>query len=165
MKKLLSFLRIFFRVGIVQALPAGMTFDKSTLFGLFAFQANSNAQGESTLTVAGVAAATLTLTAAQGLCGALKITQGAANQGCALTLPSTAALFSLLGPSIPVDGTFSKYISINNQTNQTLTLTAGDASTTVSGTATLATNTVRTFCMTVTSATTITFDNFGSAAV
>jgi hypothetical protein len=166
MKKLFVHILGFLRLGIVKALPAGMTADNQSLFGLFAFMQNANIQGEQTASIAGLAAASLPITAAQALCGALVITQGAANQGFTIQLPTTTALFAFMGPTIPTDGTFSKTIAIKNQTNQTGTLTVGDASTTLAGTnAALATNTIRTFIMTVTGPTTITFDNFGTAAL
>ena len=83
-----------------------------------------------------------------------------------MTLPSTAALIAAAGPTIPTDGTFSKICRfLNDNVGQTGTLTAGDASTTITGTATIATDTRRDFIMTITSPTAITFQNIGSAAI
>jgi 2-keto-3-deoxy-galactonokinase len=64
------------------------------------------------------------------------------------------------------DGTFSMWVRIKNDgVGQTGTVTVGDASTTLNGTATIATNTVRTYLLTVTSKTTLTLDNFGSSSL
>jgi hypothetical protein len=60
----------------------------------------------------------------------------------------------------------AKVINIlNDGVGQTGTLTAGDASTTITGTATIATNTRRQFRLTVTGPDAITFQNFGSQAI
>lgn len=96
------------------------------------------AQGLSTITTAGT---NTTLTTDQLLSKNIVLTTGASG-GFTLTLPTTVAIFSALGPTVPTDGTgyFPLYIT-NQGTGQTMTLTAGDASTTVSSTEnTLATN-------------------------
>ena len=161
MKKLISFILGFFRLAV---LPSGLTPDKSALYGLLAQEANDLAQNNTVANIT-TAGTNSTLTAAQALAGTLLMAAGASG-GFTITLPSTAALLSALGPSIPTDGSFSKAISfVNNSIGQTGTLTAGDASTTVTGTATIATATTRTFLMTVTSATTIKFQNLGSVSL
>lgn len=161
MKKLIAFLLNFFRLAV---LPSGLTPDKSALYGLFADEANFIAQRDSVTNIT-TAGTNSTLTAAQALAGTLLMAAGASGP-FTITLPSTASLLNALGPTIPTDGTFSKAISFtNNSIGQTGTLTAGDASTTITGTATIATATTRTFVMTVTSATTITFQNLGSVSL
>ena len=148
----------------IQALPAGMTSDKSAVFGLIALMANANAYSQtlSTITTAGTNS---TLTTAQALSGVVRFTSGASG-GWTATLPTTKALIAALGPTIPTDGTFAKRISfLNDNVGQTGTLTAGDASTTITGTATFLTDTRRDYIMTVTSSSTITFQNLGSAAI
>ena len=83
-----------------------------------------------------------------------------------MTLPSTKAIISALGPTIATDGSYGQPFSIlNDGVGQTGTLTAGDASTTITGTATALTDTRRDFFLTVTSASTITIQNMGSAAI
>lgn len=148
----------------VQAVPAGVTPDKAALFSLIALMANVNAYAQTLATVI-TAGTNSTLTAAQALAGCVRFTSGASG-GWTATLPTTKALITALGPTIPVDGTFAKRISfLNDGVGQTGTLTAGDASTTITGTATFLTDTRRDYMMTVTSASTITFQNLGSAAI
>jgi len=87
--------------------------------------------------------------------------------GCwTITLPSTKAIIAILGPTIPTDGTYGQMFSIlNDGVGQTATLTAGDASTTITGTATALTDTRRDFFLMVTAPTTVTYFNLGSAAI
>jgi hypothetical protein len=145
----------------------GMQPDKSALWGLAQaiWALDIYVKSRDTVTTAGTNS---TLTNAQALAGALILSAGATG-GFTITLPTTASLLGFLRVSqglIPTDGSFSKIIEIKNSAvGQTGTLTAGDANTTITGTATIATNTVRRFLMTITSATTITFENFGSSAL
>jgi hypothetical protein len=89
-----------------------------------------------------------------------------ASGGFTITLPATTAILSQFGPTILTDGTFGFVQSIvNNNVGQTGTLTAGDASTTLTGTMTIATNTCRDFFILVTGATTLTYFNLGSASL
>ncbi len=149
---------------IVLAVPSGLVADMQGMWGLMALISNVNAMAPTKANVT-TAGTNSTLTAAQGIAGALILASGASG-GFTITLPSTAALISALGPTIPIDGTFSKIVRIKNDAvGQTGTLTAGDASTTVTGTATIATDTTRTFLLTVASATTLTYENLGSMAL
>lgn len=150
--------------GIIFPLPSGMTPDKSAAFGLQGLISNINNYAESlqAITTAGT---NVTLTAAQLLCGITKLNAGATG-GYTITLPATSVILSALGPTIPMDGTYAEPISIlNNNVGQTGTVTVGDASTTLTGTMTIATNTRRTFLLTVLSPTTISIENLGSIAL
>lgn len=161
MKRLLQ---RFLRLGTLQPVPAGMVADKSADFGLIALMSNANAYSQmyASSTTSGTS---VDVTAALALAGVLELTSGASG-GFTINLPATSVLLSALGRTIPTDGSFCKRISIvNNNVGQTGTLTAGDASTTVSGTATIATDTTRTFLLRVTSATTITITNIGSMSL
>lgn len=159
-----NFISRLLRLGVILQLPGGMTVDRAAEWGLFAFMANANAYAQQLITLA-TSGTNSTLTAAQAIAGSLRLTTGASG-GFTITLPSTVALLAALGPTIPTDGTFSKVINIlNDGVGQTGTLTAGDASTTITGTATVATNTRRQFLLTVTGPSTITFQNFGSQAI
>lgn len=156
--------RRFLSLPSVQPLPSGVTADKSALFSLIALMANVNAyaQTRADVTTAGTDS---TLTAAQAIAGSLFLASGASG-GFTITLPTTKALITAFGPTIPVDGTFSKLITITNVgVGQTGTLTAGDASTTITGTATIATNTSRTFVLTINTASTVTLQNTGTRAL
>jgi hypothetical protein len=105
------------------------------------------------------------LTAAQAVAGVLVLAAGASG-GFTLTLPSTAAIITALGPTIPTDGSFSKLVRIKNDSvGQTGTLTAGDASTTITGTATIATAVTRQYLLTVTGPTTVTYENLGGISL
>lgn len=157
-------LRRFLTLPSVQPLPAGVTADKAALLGLVALMANVNAyaQTRADVTTAGTDS---TLTAAQAMAGTLFLAAGASG-GFTITLPTTKALITAFGNTIPLDGSFSKQLTIVNvAVGQTGTLTIGDASTTITGTATIATDTTRRFLLTVTSASTVTIQNLGSASL
>ena len=148
----------------ILALPAGMTADKSADWGLLGFMSNANVgTGVSRITTTtGNATA---LTTAQSIVGTIILAAGA-NGGFSITFPSTATLIASMGPSIPTDGSFSYVLRIKNlNVGQTGTLTVGDANMTLTGTATIATDTTRTFLVTVASATTMVVDNLGSMAL
>lgn len=131
----------FLRVSLIQPL-AGMTADRSADFGLIALMQNVNAYSEGLATIAGTTTTTLVLTAANVLAKNIVMTTGNITGGFTINLPATSTIFSALGPTVPTDGSFYFPLYISNQgTGQTGTLTAGDASTTVSSTEnTLATN-------------------------
>jgi hypothetical protein len=145
----------------IAKLPAGITADAQANFGYFGTVSNLNNYAEATtpVTTAGTAVA---LTAAQILAG-MTILNAGASGGFTINLPSTASMIAALGPTIPMDGSYSEPIHIlNNGVGQTGTVTAGDAGTTLTGTMTCATNTTRKFILQVTSPTTITIQNCGS---
>jgi hypothetical protein len=147
-------------MGIVQ-LPAGLVPDAQANWGLHALQSNVNNYSETRQTVT-TAGTNTPLTAAQALCGALFLNAGASG-GFTITLPSTVAMIATLGPTIPFDGSYSEPLWItNNNVGQTGTVTIADASTTLTGTMTIATNTTRKFLLTVTGPTTIAIQNQGS---
>ena len=146
------------------SIPAGLTADKTGAGGLYGLMANVNnySIAKSAVTTAGT---NTTLTAAQLLNGLVVLAAGASG-GFTITLPSTAAIIGGLGPTIPTDGTYAEEIRIKNDgVGQIGTVTAGDASTTLTGTMTIATNTTRSFLLTVLSATTIAIENIGSMAL
>jgi hypothetical protein len=145
-------------------IPAGIVPDKSADFAYFALLSNGNSYCGQLETIVS-AGTNSTLTAAQAIRRVVRLTTGASG-GFTITLPSTKAIISALGPTIPTDGSYGQPFSIlNDGIGQTGTLTAGDASTTITGTATALTDTRRDFFLTVTSPTTITYQNLGSAAI
>ena len=142
---------------IIKALPAGIVPDSASDFGVQGLNANVNklvSEGISTITTAGT---NTTLTTDQLFTKNIVLTSGASG-GFTLTLPTTSAIFSALGPTIGVDGNSSFPLYICNQgTSQTMTLTAGDSSTTVSSTEnTLATNISGKWIVNITTASTLT---------
>ena len=157
----MKFLRAIFRPGIIFPVPAGVVADKAGMWGLMGLISNVNNYAETF--GASISTATApTLTAAQLLAGFVNLGAGAI-AGYNVTLPSTAAIIAALGPTVPTDGTYAEPVHItNNGSGQTATLVAGDASTTITGNNTMATNTTRKFMMTVNSATTITLQNVGT---
>ena len=160
-----GFLRSFLQPGILQRLPPGMVEDAAANFSLTALMRNANAACTESVAVSTGSGTAATLTAAQSIQGAAIMASGASGD-YTLTLPSTASIIAALGKTIPVDGSFSKPVWIKNDgVGHTATLTAGDASTTVVGTATIATNTTRLFILNVVTSTTITYPNFGSMSL
>jgi hypothetical protein len=161
MKKLLASIVRFLSLGMIFPIPAGLQADSLGAWGLFGLMSNVNAAmpGKNAVTTAGT---NTTLTAAQAVGGIVVLGAGATG-GFTLTLPSTAAIISALGPTVPTDGSYSELFYVKNDgVGQTATLTAGDASTTVTGNATVATNTMRMFALTVTGPTTVTYENLGT---
>lgn len=149
---------------VIWKIPSGITPDNSGFGGLYGFAqaVNNYAESLSSITTAGT---NTTLTAAQVVVGVTKLNAGASG-GFTITLPSTASIIAALGMTIPMDGTYCEPVSIeNNNVGQTGTVTAGDASTTLTGTMTIATNTRRLFILCVASATAITIENIGSLAL
>lgn len=154
----------FLRTRIIAPLPPGIVPDVAANFGLFGLWNNVNNYAESLSTVV-TAGTNSTLTVAQLLSGVTNLTAGASG-GFTITLPATSAIISGLGPTIKTDGSYAIPISfLNNAVGQTGTVTAGDASTTVTGTATVATSTRRLFLLTVNSPTTITLQNLGTISL
>lgn len=142
-------------------LPPGIQPDMTANWGFHALANNVNNYSEALSTVA-TSGTSVTLTAANIQAGIVNLTSGASG-GFTINLPSTTAIISALGNTVATDGSYSEPISfMNNAVGQTGTVTAGDASTTVTGTATVATNTIRKYLMTVTSPTTITLQNVGT---
>lgn len=149
---------------VLSPTPAGLVADRSSNFGHDAFRVAGNVYSLTRVDVT-TAGTNSTLTATQAIRGLIILAAGASG-GFTITLPSTVSIFGLLGPTILTDGLFGWPITIVNiAVGQTGTLTAGDASTTVSGTATIATNTVRDFYCQVTAAGTLTIVNCGSKSL
>lgn len=168
LKRLLKRLLTFLRAGIICPIPAGIVPENSGVFGLFRLMNNVNAYSLA-LTPPINAGAGFTITTAQFLQGILNIT--AASGGNNATLPTTAQLLSAIGNTIPLDGSWAEPFHVmNNGSGQTTTLVAGDANTTITGTATVATNTYREFLVTVNAANaagviTITIQNLGTRSL
>jgi hypothetical protein len=155
-------------LGLICPVPPGIVPDNSAMFGLLRLLANVNNYSLA-LSAPINAGAGFTITAAQYNQGVINVT--AASGGFNATLPTTAQLLSAMGNTVQLDGTYCEpFHLMNNGSGQTGTLVAGDANTTIIGTATIATNTVREFLVTVNAANaagviTITFQNFGTRAL
>lgn len=152
------------RPSIIFPVPAGMTPDKTGALGLIGFMSNANANALS-LTSTATAGTDLTLTASAIVTGGVIRMNTGASGAFTITLPATARMLSLLGPSVPTDGSFQMpVVFMNNGVAQTGTVTAADAGTNVIGTATIATDTTRQFMLRVINST-ISFTNIGSLTV
>lgn len=154
----------FLRLPVLARTPSGMVSDPASMFGLQALLSNANAYCGHLDNI--VSAGTdVALTVSHTRRSVLRITSGASG-GFTITLPATKLLIANLGATIITDGTYGQRFSIlNDGVGQTGTLTIGDASTTITGTATIATNTRRDFFMMVTAPTTVTYYNIGSVAL
>lgn len=151
----------FFRPAIIMPMPSGQQ-GVDPLGGAGfpnAILANVNAYALSMGSYATTTAPSIS--AADVVRGIIQLNAGA-GAGYAATLPTTAQILGALGASVPQDGTFTKIVRIvNNASGQTATLTAGDAPTTITGTATIATSVCRDYAMRVL-ASSISFTNIGS---
>ena len=146
--------------GVLAPIPAGIVPDRAADFGLIALMSNANTYcGHlENITTAGTNS---TLTAVQCRRRVLRLTSGASGD-FTITLPATSAIISAMGPTVVTDGSFGYMWSIlNDGTSHTGTVTAGDVSTTITGTATIATDVRRDYFVMVTAATTITIYNLG----
>lgn len=151
-------LRMLMFPGIIQPMSPGVTPDTMAEYGILAMMSNLNAHALTPQASIATAGTNTTLTAQQVYNGVIILTAGASG-GFTITLPSTASILY----TIPTNGTYCALMFIqNNNVAQTGTVTAGDASTTLSGTMTIATNTTRWFLLSVTSNSTITITNVGS---
>lgn len=160
--------RLLFPRMTILKLPPGVVAslgDTGADWGNLAMRQNLNSYSITPTPPVATAGTNVTLTPAQATNGALILTPGASG-AFTITLPSTAAMLTAMGPTIPTDGTYGELLFIqNNNVGQTGTLTAGDASTTLSGNLTVATNTTRVFFITVTGPGVLTIINVGTFAL
>ncbi len=167
MRSLVQRLAAYLRTAIIKPLAdASITADASAMYGLIAMQTNLNSYScreKATITTTTANASVLTANQAHR---SVILLEAGANAGFTLTTPTAANIIKGLPSTIPLDGTYAKRIRIvNNSVGQTGTLTAGDSSVTITGTATIATATAREFLFTVLSATTVSYENLGSATL
>lgn len=129
-------LRRFLGLAAIQPIPSGMTPAGASDFSLMALMQNVNAYSEEYVSVT-TAGTNTTLTAAQLLAKNVLLATGASGD-FTLTLPTTARIIDALGPTLPRNGAFYFPLYVANNTTHVATLTAGDASTTFSGSALMA---------------------------
>ena len=122
-----------------QAYPnAQLALDNTALFGVDGQVRNIDGAINKSLALVATSGTAATIAAAAFPCGTLDVQPGASG-GFTLTLPSTASIINNYPPTIPQNGAYNVEIDIlNDAVGQTATLTAGDASTTILGTATIA---------------------------
>ena len=163
MNRIVPLIASFFRLRIVFTPPSGITPDKPGMYGLMGLIRNLNQYAQSLSSVA-TSGTDVTLTAPQMVVGTVQINTGASG-AFTITTPTASAIVAELGNTVPLDGTFSKIVNlINNNVAQTGTLTAGTGVTVV-GTATIATDTKRSFMLRVLNSAAVTLSNQGSVAL
>jgi hypothetical protein len=166
MRKIFKLAAGYLHPAAIFSMPPGLVAEKAGAGGLYGLMANLNNYCESsyTTTTGQAVSNVVTVTAAQITIGQLVIpTLAGITGGFVIQLPSTVALLAQLGPTIPTDGSYAEPLHISNSSGQTGTMTVGDASTTISGTATVASGATRKYLLTVNAGgTTLTLINMGS---
>lgn len=168
MRKLIS---AFFRLAVASTsgraviVPPGIVPDNQGMWGLWGAAQNLNQAVAIDYATLASASQTVTASAADLIAGVYERT-GAPGGAVTETTPTAAQIIAALPNTIPQDGTFQFPIRyINNALGQTVTLTPG-ANVTVTGTATIATNTWRDFLVTVrVNAGTVEFTNIGAGTL
>ncbi len=129
-----------------QNASANLVADVSSGFGVPGRVRNIADEINKSLVLVGTGTGTAATVAATAFPAGTWDLQPGASGSFTLTLPTTSAILARYAPTIPQDGAFNVEIDIlNDAVGQTATLTAGDASTTILGTATIANNTTRTY--------------------
>lgn len=163
MKKTFPAIFAFLRPATVFPVPSGITPDNTGEWGLFGLMQNVNEYAQS-MTSAATSGTNITLTGAQLTAGVTQLNTGASG-GFTITTPTASGIIAALGNTVPLDGSFSKQIDIvNNNVGQTGTLTAG-AGVTVVGTATIATDTKRSFVLRLLNSAAVSITNIGSLSL
>lgn len=148
-----------FRPAIMNDIPGGLVPDKTADLGNLGFMANANKYAAAMASYATTAAPTIT--GADLVKGVVQLNTGAGG-AYAINLDTTPNILTALGNTIPTAGNFWKPLFfVNNGSGQTGTVTAGDAMTTVIGTATVANNSTRMMMMRVLGST-LQISNVGS---
>lgn len=143
-----------------------LTPDNVALNGVYGANANVGAVTSGGLAAVAIGSSTTpVLTAAQFVSNIWDVS-GSPGGGYTLTTPTAAQIIGALPPTIPKDGQFGFEVQcLNDDSGQTATVTGG-SNVTVLGTATVATNTSRTFFVTVNvNAGTVTMINLGSVSL
>jgi len=163
MKNILAFIPSFVRPAIVFPIPLGLTPDKTANLGLPGLMQNVNKYAQ-TMSSTATGASSVTLSAANIVGGVAQLNAGATG-AFTIDTPTASAITAELGDTVPMGGRFQKIIHfVNNNVGQTGTLT-GAAGVTVVGTATIATDTKRSFVMRVMNSAAVSFTNIGSLSL
>jgi hypothetical protein len=135
-------------VGVILPQPGQLRPDRSNSYGLDALVSNVNTYAVALVDLS-QAGTNIVLTGPQMVAGVVRLI-GTAAGNFNITLPPTPRIIDALGPTVPLDGSFSVEISVQNEdaTFEAI-LTPGDASTTINGTAIVAPGTRRIWLLTV----------------
>jgi hypothetical protein len=160
----------FLRPQIIFPIPAGQVADAAGANGLIGLMQNVNNYSES-LSSVGTSGTTISLiaqsaivgTGAAGnlLAGFVMLNAGATG-ALTVTLPSTSSMIAALGNTVPLDGSYSEPVHIMNNSGQTATLAAGDANTTMLGSAVVAVGSVRKLLLRVLNSSNLSITNVGT---
>lgn len=171
MKKILSLLAGFFRPFIIFSIPSGQQgADQTGANGLIAVMNGINNYAESLSSVASAGTSVTLIAAGQQtgsgtagnvLAGFVMLNAGATG-AVTVNLPATSLMIAALGASTPLDGSYSEAIHLVNNSGQTATLTAGDANTSILGSAAVTTGTVRKFMLRVLNSSNLSITNLGT---
>lgn len=139
---MLKLLHRYFKLGALWEVPGGAPIaDSSSMFGVLAAMDNINNYAEGFVSITATQTANIAISVANLFQKNIVLVTGTLTGAFTITLPSTASILAILQPTVPLDGSFWFPLYINNRTNQTGTLTAGDSNTVVNATEnTLATN-------------------------
>lgn len=147
--------------GNIWVTPTGTVPDNTAMLGLLGGMQNANEALDLDLIAIVSSALTLTLTAAQFINSILDFS-GAPGSGVTHTTPTAAQIIAALPPTLPAGGFNYLLYYMNDGLGQTITVTGG-TNVTVTGTATVATNTMRQFLVNVNpGAGTVTMVNMGT---
>lgn len=150
----------FLRPAIIMPLPSGQTPDPTGANAQIGFMQNANNYSQQMASYATTGNA-VTVLPADVVDGILQMNTGA-SAGFTINLPATDQILGAMTGAVALDGSFTKIVRVvNNNAGQTGTLTAGDGKTTITGTATVATNASRDYAMRVGPGSTLNFTNLG----
>lgn len=145
-------------------MPPGVVATLPSIYMPWAEMQNLDQADATGFTTVSSSSQTLTASAASVAGGILNRT-GSPAGAVAETTPTALLLIAALPNTIQLDGTFQyRFRYINNALGQTVTWTAGTG-VTVTGTATIATNSWRDFLVTVDSASAVTMTNIGGGSL
>ena len=135
-------------MGVILPQPGQLRPDRSNSYGLDALVSNVNTYAVALVDLS-QAGTNIVLTGPQMVAGVVRLI-GTAAGNFNITLPPTPRIIDALGPTVPLDGSFSVEISVQNEdaTFEGI-LTPGDAKTTINGTAIVAPGTRRIWLLTV----------------
>ncbi len=168
--KLLSLILAFLRARILFPVPAGQVSDPTGANGLIGLMQNANnyATSLSSIATSGTSVTLIAQSAGIGtppagnLLSGFVMLNGSASGALTVNLPATSAMIAALGNATPLDGSYSEVLHVGNGSSQTATLTAGDANTTLLGSAAIAAGSVRKLLMRVLNSSNISITNVGT---
>lgn len=149
----------FLRPQAIFPIPKGIVPDASAMYGMFGLMANVNAYAEQLSSVATTGQNTV-LIPAQLLSGVIQLNAGQTG-AFNVTLPGTGAIIAALGPTIPLDGSYSERWTFVNNSGAVANLTAGDGGTAIIGATVIGSSFARTYIAQILGSASISVTNVG----